>query len=317
MGFSDIPKVETSDTFLDIAFSRAASKTAKVRRTSRKFKTKIAKSREMECIRIETVKDALVDKLNHTIKTFPSTDNVSAFYLQLLKTTLDFTEFKKSLGALNWGAKKVVFFWKEYRTKIRKCSHLAKISDYRREYYGRIASVMKQIKPRLKYLDQCRKTMRSFPTIKELPSIALVGFPNVGKTSLLYKLTGSKAEIAAYAFTTRGINVGYIGKGKDRIQLLDTPGTLNRFDKMNYIEKQAYLAMKLVADHLIYVFDPTETYPIVAQEKLYKKAKRMGKDVIVYISKTDIAEKDIVDELVKKFDGITKITELKKLIKEL
>lgn len=314
MGFENIPPVEPPQFFLDVAFKRATTKADMAR--SKKYSSGLMKARQVERIRIETVKDNLVNKLVGILKTFPSTDTLTPFYVQLLKCTLDFPEFKRSLGALNWAQKKVSFFWKEYRRKIDRCEDPSKISDYRRQFYGRISSVMKQIKSNLKYLDECRRIMRTYPTIKSLPTVAIVGFPNVGKTTLLYKLTGSKADIAAYAFTTKGINVGYIGKGKSRTQFLDTPGTLNRFDRMNNIEKQAHLAMKLVADQLVYVFDPTEAYPLELQEKLYKKVTKMGKPVTVFISKTDLAEQDEVDPLVERYKGITSIKELKDVLSE-
>ncbi len=156
--------------------------------------------------------------------------------------------------------------------------------------------------------------MRDYPTIKQLPTVAVAGFPNVGKTTLLYKLTGSKAEIAPYAFTTKNINVGYIKKGDTKIQVLDTPGTLNRFDRMNNIERIAYLAMKLVADKIVYVFDPIETYPLEHQEKLYEAIERFGKKMLIYISKSDIAAEPDVEAIKKKFKGVTDAEQIKAFI---
>ena len=58
---------------------------------------------------------------------------------------------------------------------------------------------------------------------------------------------------------------------------------------MNAIEKQAYLTLKYCADLVVYVFDLTEgSFPISAQEKLYQETLKSGKDVIVYLSKTDL-----------------------------
>ena len=146
--------------------------------------------------------------------------------------------------------------------------------------------------------------MKGFPAIKTgMFTVAIAGFPNVGKTTLLYKLTGSKPEINSYAFTTKNINVSYIkkdpekkGDRKKKIQFLDTPGTLDRPDKMNYIEKNAYLAITLCTDLIVYVFDLTLTYPIKDQIKLYETTKKLGLPMVIYFSKSDLMpEQEIKD----------------------
>ena len=150
----------------------------------------------------------------------------------------------------------------------------------------------------------------------KLPTIAIAGFPNVGKSTLLGKISSSKPEVAAYPFTTKGIMIGYFKKDSKKIQILDTPGTLNRLDKMNMIEKQAWLALKLVAKKIIYIFDLTEPFPLDLQEELYTKIKQLQKPVMIYLSKTDILEKEKVNKFKQKYrTAITDLEELKKIIK--
>ena len=76
--------------------------------------------------------------------------------------------------------------------------------------------------------------------------------PNVGKSSILGNITKSKPEVANYAFTTKKLNIGYIGKREEKIQIIDAPGALDR-DNMNWIEQQADLAVHFVTDILIFV----------------------------------------------------------------
>lgn len=56
--------------------------------------------------------------------------------------------------------------------------------------------------------------------------VALIGFPSVGKSTLLTVLTGTASEAAAYEFTTLTCIPGVIRYNDAKIQLLDLPGII-------------------------------------------------------------------------------------------
>ena len=56
--------------------------------------------------------------------------------------------------------------------------------------------------------------------------MALIGFPSVGKSTLMSKLTGVHSEVAAYEFTTLTCIPGTIHHKDTKIQLLDLPGII-------------------------------------------------------------------------------------------
>jgi len=212
----------------------------------------------------------------------------------MVKITLEYPQLKKSLGAVDWGIKQVNVLSKNYSLKIKRAREQSNMRSFRKEYYGRISSVIKQINPQLKYLEASRKTMKRFPAIKTgLHTIAIAGYPNVGKSSLLRVLTEASPDIKEYAFTTKDLNMGYFKKDNDKIQVIDTPGAFDRdMSDMNNIEKQAYLILEHVAETVVFVVDPTETcgFPTKKQLALLRRVRAFEKKTVVVYNKADLVK---------------------------
>lgn len=289
MNFQKITPVDSGKTILDLAFRKARER-AELREMRGPWLESI---KQKETVKLDIIKENIGSRLQKIMNIFPKTEELLPFYVQLMKLTLDVPMYRKSLASLRWVIQRLYHLHQEQVRNINRTQEKGKIGTYAREFYGRVSSLIKQIDPQLKYLEQTRLIMRTYPDIKEMFTVCIYGFPNVGKTTLLNKITGAKALVAPYAFTTKTINAGYFTLDGEKIQVLDVPGTLAR-EKLNLIELQAELVAKELAQVMIYVFDITEQsgFSLEQQEKLYEKVKHR-KNLLVYYSKLDLLEKRI------------------------
>jgi nucleolar GTP-binding protein len=308
MNFQYISPIKKSASYLDQAFRRAR------KRSSVPLSGEwIEKVRKKELIKIDVVTASLIVPLKKIRDDFPSFDALPEFYAELVQVTLPLNDVKRALASVKWAVERLSAFHTSYARKVSRSTRRQDIKELVHECYGRVSSVMKRLDVHLSILERARKIMRTYPDIKDMVTVCIFGFPNVGKTTLLNTLAKSTAKTAAYAFTTKGINVGYMTVKGKKIQLLDVPGTLARLEKQNLIERQAYAALN-VADAVIYIFDLTEPYPLEKQEELLQRVKKQ-KNVFIYLSKTDVVEKNVIDEFTKKHK-IYSLSELRKKLGE-
>ena len=307
MPFNEIKPIEKAKHYLDVAITRAKKKVnlKKVRGD------RLEKIKTLELTKIAIMRDILISRIKGVYESFPKAEDLTDFYNELIEYNIGSIKLKKEVNKIKITYEKIDEIFKKLNKDLKRTTSLSDIKRIMGAFYGRTASLLKHID--FEFLEESRRKLQSFPLIRQrYKQIAIAGFPNVGKSTLLGKISSSQPKIAHYAFTTKGIMIGYCEDN----QLLDTPGTLNRLNKMNDIEKQAFLVMKMIAEKIIYVFDLTEPYPIEDQIELYEKIKEFKKPIMIYLSKTDVLPKEKIKEFSKKYKVIIDSEKLKKELKK-
>ena len=252
---------------------------------------KRARKKEKDSAKIDSFSHSITHDLNEIVRAFPSIDRLPKFYQDLIEYTIGTDDLKKALANVGWVSKKI--------------SQIAKKEKSARAVFGRASSLVKKLNLPLNFLNNARREMYDFPVIKDMFSVCITGFPNVGKTTLLSLITKSIPEIKPYPFTTKRINLGYLTDGIIEIQFLDTPGTLNRLNKMNKVELQSFLAMRNVADLIVVVIDPT--LDIKKQIRLLVRLESFKKPIIIFVSKMNLFTDNKKDILIKVEDALNEL----------
>lgn len=129
-----------------------------------------------------------------------------------------------------------------------------------------------------------------------LPVVALVGRPNVGKSTLFNRITHTRdAIVSSLAGTTRDRQYGEAYFQTQKFILIDTGGISDLSDPMNLaITQQAELAMK-EADFLLFVVDARSgLHP--EDLEFSKSLRKLNKSIYVVINKVDGMDESDYDD---------------------
>lgn len=282
----ELPSILRAEELLDKALGRSAKATAKGR-------DRAERARNLAIAKVQRVGQTIESTLHGYVKAFPTLERLPEFYRELVDILVDRDRLRKHLGAVDWAAGKAKELTREYARRIGRAP-IQDVPGLRKEATGRLSSLVHQVSSDLDALVEARIELRKIPTLDpELPTIVVAGYPNVGKSALVRAISTGKPKVAAYPFTTQGVTLGHLERGYRRIQIMDTPGLLDRpMEKRNRVERQAVAALRHLATVVLFLVDPSETcgFPLDAQLRLLASVKETFPDVpiVVLENKSDL-----------------------------
>lgn len=130
---------------------------------------------------------------------------------------------------------------------------------------------------------------------EEVINVAIIGKPNVGKSSLVNKISGTnRAIVSNIAGTTRDTTDTYIENNYGKFNFIDTAG-LRRKSKVNdNIEKYSIIRARMAVERAnvcVIMIDATEGFT-EQDSKVAGIALEQGKACIIAVNKWDAVEKD-------------------------
>lgn len=223
----------------------------------------------------------------------------------------DKDHYKLALGQINTARHLIDQIAKDYVRLLKFGDSLYRCKQLKKAALGRMATVMKRQKDSLAYLEQVRQHLSRLPSIDpNTRTLLICGYPNVGKSSFINKITRADVDVQPYAFTTKSLFVGHMDYKYMRWQVIDTPGILDHpLEERNTIEMQSITAMAHLRSCIMYFMDLSEQcgYSVEDQVKLFHNIKPLfaNKPIVLVINKIDqMKPEDLPEEQRKWIEDI-------------
>ncbi|CAA0806867.1 Nucleolar GTP-binding protein 1 [Striga hermonthica] len=296
--FKGITVVPTGTELIDIILSRTQ------RRTPTQVHKGYAISRLQEFYKrkVKFAQQNFHDKLSTIIDDFPRLDSIHPFYADLLHVLYNKDHYKLALGQVNTARKLIENIAKDYVRLLKYGGSLYRCKSLKVAALGRMCTVIKRVGPSLAYLEQIRQHLARLPSIDpNTRTVLICGYPNVGKSSFMNKITRADVDVQSYAFTTKSLFVGHTEYKYLRYQVIDTPGILDRpFEDRNIIEMCSITALAHLRAAVLFFLDISGScgYSIAQQAALFHSIKSLfvGKPLIIVCNKTDLQSLEGISE---------------------
>lgn len=188
-----------------------------------------------------------------------------------------------------------------------------KLEVDRRRIRTRIFKLKKDLEDMHKRREMMRKKRERF----SMPTIALIGYTNVGKSTLINALTGSEVIVRDKLFATLDPTVRRFRMPDGReILFIDTVGFLNDLPHHLIEAFKATLEEVTEADLLLHIVDASHPKAVEQSDAVYKvleEIKAKDKTIVTVLNKIDkVPEPNVIERLKGHFMDAIAISALKK-----
>ncbi len=165
---------------------------------------------------------------------------------------------------------------------------------------ARFANALRKA-PRFSQKGEKREEREITLELKTIADVGLVGFPNVGKSTMLSIVSGAKPKIANYHFTTLAPNIGVVEKYGDTLVMADIPGLIEGASEgaglghsfLRHVER-----VRLIV-HVVDISghegrDPYEDYLMINRELNNYSPKLARLEQVVCVNKIDLINDDSI-----------------------
>jgi nucleolar GTP-binding protein len=280
----------TAEEIIEFAHNRSMKISMK---SSLRMKN-VERTRIREITRLQEFAKQIKSKLTEAVEQFPSVERLHPFYIELSEILVGNDKLKQSLGAVYNCIPPIDDITDKHLQAIKLADDFKQMKKSRSAAKGRISSILRATAKNIDFIIEAKKTLAKLPGITpNSPTIVCAGFPNVGKSTLVKAVSTAEPEIAYYPFTTKKVIIGHLRVDNHSVQIVDTPGILDRpMAKRNEIEREAIAALKYLAHVIIFMIDPSEAcgWTFDQQLNLLTEVQKMFpmNPLLIVLNKIDI-----------------------------